>query len=74
MNYQTLVDGTTTVGTTYICKADLWRAEADSFWQIIAIDIDWNKKYPRNLKWQPSDEFVFKASQRASYTYSYIPA
>jgi hypothetical protein len=74
MNYQTLIDDTTTVWTTYICRADLWRAEDSSNWQIYTIDTDWNKKYPRNSDWFPSDEFIFKASLRASYTYSYIKA
>ena len=72
MNYQTLIDDTTTAWVTYICKADLWRAETDAKWQIIAIDTNWNKKYPRDAKWFPSDLFEFKASTRASYTYSYI--
>ena len=74
MKYQTIIDDTTTANITYICKADLGRAETDSFWQITAIDTTTNTviKYPQRADWFPSDDFIFKASERASLTYSLI--
>ncbi len=71
MSYQTLVDDTTTPWTTYICKADLWRATTEAQWQIVAIDSDWNKKYPSDSNDFPSDKFEFIADDRASLVYSY---
>lgn len=70
MNYQTLIDDTTTAWVTYICKADLWRASSSPYWKILRIEDNWNVKYPAK-DWFPSDEFEFIADNRATYTYSY---
>lgn len=71
MNYQTLIDDTSTPWITYICKAELWRWTDDPFWQIILIDSNGNKKYPANSNNFPSDKFEFIADNRANLTYSY---
>ena len=75
MKYQTIIDDTTTTDITYICRAELGRNETSPLWQIIAIDETGSEvkvKYPRRADGMPSSEFIFRADQRASLTYSFI--
>jgi hypothetical protein len=73
MKYQTIIDDTTTANITYICRAELWRAEDSEYWQIFIIDETWSNteiKFPQNSDWNVSQEFIFNANDRATYTYS----
>ena len=74
MKYQTIIDNTTTAWITYICKAELWRATDSAFWSIMIINETWTEtevKYPQKTDWTPSDDFIFIADDRATYTYSF---
>ena len=69
-NYQTKIDDTTTTWKVYVCIAEVWRALTDPYWKIIQIQEDGSVLYA--VSWNhPSDAFEFKASLRATYTYSY---
>lgn len=69
-NKQSLIDNTSTAWVTYICNSDIWTAESQNNWQIKAV-FTWPPtviKYPvYNSK--PTDEYVFKASDRTTLTY-----
>lgn len=72
IEFQTVIDTTTTPWYTYICKWEIGRATTSSYWQIKRIDSNWNKQRPKNSKWNPSDDFEFIADNKALYTYSYV--
>ena len=72
MKYQTIIDDTTTANITYICRAELWRAKDSEHWQIFIIDETWDDieiKFPQNSDWNVSQEFIFNATDRATYLY-----
>lgn len=72
MEYQTIIDTTSTPWSTYICKAQPWFASSEAKWQIKLIDANWNKKYPiRADGLNVSEDFEFIADNRASFTYAY---
>ena len=71
IEYQTVIDDYSTPGILYTCKADLWRWTDKPFWQIKAIDSTGSKMRPIDNNWFPSSDFIFKADDRATLTYSY---
>ncbi len=55
---------------TYICTAVPWKAETDHAWQIKKITSGGSVQYP--LKdGEVSNKFVFQASERTNYTYTF---
>ena len=73
LNYQTLIDDTTTANTTYIWTAEIGRGEWELFWRMAIVDdtTAYTKtwRYAQDADWAPSDKFEFEWDERATYTY-----